>query len=104
MNKKLKIARETGDLEAETDKNPRKLGIGRVEESYFNLSNEYSSSIVLTDSNFKLTNKTGAIAITADMRFRTAFAADFKREYKNLEFLWNQSPGLGGVTAFSPAA
>ena len=42
--KKLRIARETRDLEAETGKDPRKPDIGRVVESYFNLPNEYSSS------------------------------------------------------------
>ena len=85
--KKLRIAIETGDLEAETGKEPKKPDIGRVVESYFNLPNEYSSNIILTDSDFILTNRTCAIAITADMSFRTALAADFKREYKNVEFL-----------------
>ena len=33
------------------------------------------------------------------MSFRTALAADFKREYKNVEFLWKQRPGIGGVVA-----
>ena len=45
-----------------------------------------------------------AIAITADMSSRTALAADFKREYKNVEFLWKQRPGIGGVAALPPAA
>ena len=76
--KKLRIARETGDLEAETSEEPKKPDIGRVVESYFNLPNEYSSNIILTDSDFILTNRTCAIAITADMSFRTALAADFK--------------------------
>ena len=86
--KKLRIARETGDLEAETGQEPKKPDIGRVVESYFNLPNGYSSNIILTDSDFILTNRT--CAVTADMSFRTALAADFKREYKNIEFLWNQ--------------
>ena len=102
--KKLRIARETGDLEAETGEEPKKPDIGRVVESYFNLPNEYSSNIILTDSDFILTNRTCAIAITADMSFRTALAADFKREYKNVEFLWKQRPGVGGVAALPPAA
>ena len=70
------------------------------------MPNEYSSSIKLTDSDFILffTNRTYAIAITADMSFRTVLAADFKREYKNIEFLWKQRPGIGGVAAFPPAA
>ena len=101
--KKLRIARETGDLEAETGEEPKKPDIGRVVESYFNLPNEYSSNIVLTDSDFILTDRTCAIAITADMSFRTALAADFKREYKNVEFLWKQRPGIGGVAALPPA-
>ena len=37
--KKLRIARETGDLEAETGEDPKKPDIGRVVESYFNLPN-----------------------------------------------------------------
>ena len=102
--KKLRIARETGDLEAETGEEPKKPDIGRVVESYLNLPNEYSSNIILTDSDFILTNRTCAIAITADMSFRTALAADFKREYKNVEFLWKQRPGIGGVAALPPAA
>ena len=103
--KKLRIARETGDLEAKKGKEPKKRDIGRVVESYFNLPNEYSvSKIILTDSDFILTNRTCAIAITADMSLRTALAADFKREYKNVEFLWKQRPGIGGVAALPPAA
>ena len=86
LKRKLRIARETGDLEAETDEEPRKPDIGRVVKSYFSLPNEESSSITLTDSDFLLTNRTCAIAITADMTFKTALAADFKREYKNIEF------------------
>ena len=101
--KKLRIARETGDLEAETGEEPKKPNIGRVVESYFNLPNEYSSNIILTDSDFILTNRTCAVAITADMSFRTALAADFKRENKNVEFLWKQRPGIGGVAALPPA-
>ena len=38
------------------------------------------------------------------MSFRTALAADFKREYKIIEFLWKQRPGIGGVAALPPAA
>ena len=90
--------------DVETGEEPKKPDIGRVVESYFNLPNEYSSNIILTDSDFILTNRTCAIAITADMSFRTALAADFKREYKNVEFLWKQRPGIGGVAALPPAA
>ena len=102
--KKLRISRETRDSEVETGEEPKAPDIGRVVESYFNLPNEYSSNIILTDSDFILTSRTCAVAITADMSFRTALAADFKREYKNVEFLWKQRPGIGGVAALSPAA
>ena len=102
--KKLRIARETGDLEAETGEDPKKLDNGRVVESYFKLPNKYFSSIILTGSDFILTNRTCAIAITADMNFRTALATYFQREYKNIEFLWKQRSGIGGVAALPPAA
>ena len=68
------------------------------------MPNEYSSSTILTDSDFVLTNRTCAIAITADMSFRTALAADFRKEYKNIEFLQKQRPGVGGVLTLPPAA
>ena len=76
--------------------------IGRVIESYFNLPNEKSNSIIPTDSDFILADRTCSIAITADMSFRTALATDFKRQYKNIEFLWKQRPG--GVATLPPAA
>ena len=38
------------------------------------------------------------------MSFRTALAAEFRREYKNIEFLWNQRPGKGDVAALPPVA
>ena len=77
--KKLRIARETGDLEAETGEEPKKPDINRVFESYLNLPNEYASSIILTDSDFILTKRRCDITITADMSFKTALAADFRR-------------------------
>ena len=97
--KKLRIVRETGDLDAETGEDPKKPDIGRVVESYFNLPNEYSSNILLTGIDFIVSIRTCAIAITADMSFKTTLAADFKREYKNIEFFWKQRPGTEGVAA-----
>ena len=38
------------------------------------------------------------------MSFKTALAADFRRENKNIENLWKQRPGIGGVAALPPAA
>ena len=101
--KKLKSARETGELETEGE-NAKKPPFGRIFESYFDLPNHYSNNIVITDSDFILTERTCAIAITADVSLKTALAADFKREYKNIEFLWKQRPGVGGMIALPPVA
>ena len=77
---------------------------GRVNASLFNLPNEYSRSIILTDSNFMLTDSTCAIAITADLSFRKALAAESEREYKNIEFLRKQRPGIGGEATLPSAS
>ena len=53
---------------------------------------------------FHTTERACAVAIIADVSFKTALAADFKREYKNIEFLWKQSPGVGGMIALPPVA
>ena len=99
----MKSASETGELETEGE-NAEKPPFGRIFESYFDLPNHYSNNIVITDSDFILTERTCAIAITADVSFKTALAADFKREYKNIEFLWKQRPGVGGMIALTPVA
>ena len=101
--KKLKSARETGELETEGE-NAKKPPFGQIFESYFDLPNQYSNNIVITDSDFILTERTCATAITADVSFKTALAADFKRGYKNIEFLWKQRPGVGGMIALPPVA
>ena len=77
--KNLKSARETGELETD-DEHAKKPPFGRIFESYFDLPIHYSNNIVITDSDFILTERTCAIAITADVSFKTARAADFKRE------------------------
>ena len=85
--KKIKNVRETGDSEAEINKGPKNPDIGRKIESRFFLLNEYSRSIKVADSDFIHSKRTCKIAITADKSVRTAFAADFRREYKNIDFL-----------------
>ena len=67
--KKLKSARETGDLETEGE-NAEKPAFGRIFESYFDLPNHCSSNIVIPDSDFILTERTCTIAITADVSFK----------------------------------
>ena len=77
---------------------------GRILQSYFDLPNHYSNNIIVTDSVFILTQRRCAIAITADVSFKTALAADFRRENKNIGFLWKQRPGVGGLIALPPVA
>ena len=68
------------------------------------LKTHYSNNVVVTDSDFILTERTCAIAITAYVSFKTALTADFERAYKNIEFLWKQRPGEGGMIALPPVA
>ena len=57
--KKLKLAKETGELETEGE-NAKKPPFGRIFESYFDLPNHYSNNVVITDSDFILTERTCA--------------------------------------------
>ena len=75
---------------AETD-------IGRVLELCFNLPSEYLGSLIVTNSNFLPMDRTCATFISADISLRTTLAANFRREDKNIEFLWKQNPGTGRV-------
>ena len=58
----------------------------------------------MTDSDFTLTERTYAIALNADLSCKTVLAADFKREYKNIEFSRKQRPCVGGMIALPPFA
>ena len=62
-DKKLKAAKETGELETE-GKNAKKPPFGRTFDSYCDLLNHYSNYIIITDSGFLLTEHTCATAIT----------------------------------------
>ena len=87
--KKLKFARKTGELETEGE-NAKKTPFGRIFEPNFDLPNQYSNNIVITDSDFILTERTCAIAITANMSFKTALAADFKENIRISSFYGNR--------------
>ena len=76
MIKKLKSARET-EVMVTKGKNPKKWPIGRVFESFFDLPNHCLNNIVVTETDFILTERTCAIAITTDVSFKTALAAEF---------------------------
>ena len=77
--------------------------IGRNFKTKFEIPNEYSENIMITDSDFILSSRTSAICITADMSFKSRLEADFKREYQKVEFLFRQRPGLGGMAALPPS-
>ena len=95
MIKKLREVRETCGLELEGEE--AEPTIGPNFKTKFEIPNEYS------DSDFILSDRTSAICITADMSFKSTLEAEFKREYQNVEFLFRQRPGLGGIAALPPS-
>ena len=101
MIKKLREVRETNGLELDGEE--AEPTIGRNFKTKFERPNEYSENILITDSDFILSDRTSAICITADMSFKSRLEADFKREYQNVEFLFRQRPGLGGMAALPPS-
>ena len=101
MIKKLREVREINGLELGEEK--AEPTIGRNFKTKFEIPNDYSENILIMDSNFILSDRTSAILITADMSFKSRLEADFKREYQNVEFLFRQRPGLGGMGALPPS-
>ena len=99
MIKKLREVRETRGLELDGEE--AEPTIGRNFKTKFEIPNEYSENILITDSDFILSDRTSAICITADMSFKSRLEADFKREYQNEEFLFR--PGLGGIAPLPPS-
>ena len=101
MIKKLREVRETRGLELDGEE--AEPTIGRNFKTKFEIPNEYSENILITDSDFILSDRTSAICITADMSFKSRLEEDFKREYQNVEFLFRQRPGLRGMAALPPS-
>ena len=101
MIKKLREVRETSGLEL--DQEEAEPDIGRNFKTKFEIPNEYSENILITDSDLILSDRTSAICITVDMSFKSRLEADFKREYQNVEFPSRQRPGLGGMVALPPS-
>ena len=101
MIKKLREVRETSGLELDGEE--AEPTIGRNFKTKFEIPNEYSGNILITDSDFILLDRTSAICITADMSFKSRLEADFKREYQYVENLFRQRPGLGGIAALPPS-
>ena len=92
MIKKLREVRETNGLES--DQEEAEPTLGRNFKTKFEVSNEYLENVLITDSDFILSDRRSVICITADKSFKTRLEADFKREYQKVEFLFRQGPGL----------
>ena len=95
MIKKLREVSDTNGLEL--DQKKAGPNIGRNFKTKFSITNEYSENILITDSDFILSDRTSAICITADMSFKSRLEAHFKREYQNVEFLFRQRPGSSWI-------
>ena len=86
MIKKLWELRETNGLELEQEE--VEPTIGRNFKTKFEIANEFSENILITDSDFILSDRISSIFITADMSF-IRLEADV--EYQNVELLFGQS-------------
>ena len=75
MIKKLREVRETNGMEL--DEEEAEPAIGRNLKTKFDIPNEYSENILITDSDFILSDRTSAICITADMSFKSRLEAHF---------------------------
>ena len=99
MIKKLREVRETNGLElGEEEAEPT---IGRIFKTKLEIPNEYSENILITDSDFILSDRTSAICITAEMGFKSRLETDFKREYQNVETVQTET-GAGRNVCTSP--
>ena len=101
MIKKLREMRETSGLEL--DQEEAEPTIGRNFKTKFLMTSEYSENILITESDFTLSDRICAICITLDMSINTRLESGFKKEYQNVEFLFRQRPGLVGTVAFLPS-
>ena len=101
MIQNLREVRETSGLEL--DQEEAEPATGRNFKTKFEISNENSENILITDNDFMLSDRTSAICKTADMSFNTRLEADFKREYQDVEILFRQRPGLEGMAALPPS-
>ena len=90
--------RETNGLDLDLEEAEPIIGINF--KTKFEIRNEYSENILITDKDFILSDRTSANCITADMSFNTRLEAHFKREYQNMEFLFRQRLGLAECLHF----
>ena len=68
----------------------------------FEIPNDYWEIILFRDSDFILPDRTSAICIMAAKSLKVKLESDFKRKYQNVEVLFRQRLGLGGLEAFPP--
>ena len=95
--KKLRERRDINGLEL--DQEETEPTIGRNFKTKFEVPNEYSEYILITDSDFILSDRMSAICITADMSFNTRLEADFKREYQNVSIQAEARVGRNGCAS-----
>ena len=69
MIKKIREVRKTNGLEL--DQEEAEPTIGKNFMTKFEIPNEQSENILITDSDFILSDRTSAICITAEMSFNT---------------------------------
>ena len=74
MIKKLREVRATNGLKLDVEE--AELAIGRNFKKKIDLPNEYSENIMITDSDFILSDRTSAIGLTADMNFKSRLEAE----------------------------
>ena len=74
MIKKLREVRATNGLKLDVEE--AELAIGRNFKKKFDIPNEYSENILITDSDFILSGRTSAIGLTADMNFKSRLEAE----------------------------
>ena len=101
MIKKLREVRETSELKLNGEE--AEPTTGRNFETKSEIPNEYSENILITDSDFILSEKTSAICVTREMGLKSRLEADFEREHQNVKFLFRQKPELGGIAALPPS-
>ena len=103
VNEKGTREKNDGNEDASMDDN-EKIEVNSNEGSFAEEDwNDPEQNILITDSDFILSDRTSAICITADMSVNTKLEADFKREYQNVEFLFRQKLGLRGMAALHPS-
>ena len=79
-----KLLRNLGEKRDRKKREEPEPACGQTFDTTFEIRNNFRKAI--------FSNKTSAICIYADMRFKARLKAHFKREYQNVELLFRQRP------------